>query len=491
MNWDFLGDWAAYAPEREAVVDADSGERWTYGRLDQASRRVEAWLEHAYAPAPGDRIALLGKNSILHLLTFFACWRRGWTLVPLNWRLAAPELAAAVADAAPTLLIAEDPAAAPNCDAAVSFADALAHAARHAPSLRPAATQAEDIPLILYTSGTTGRPKGAMLSARMLLANAIQTATGWELTPADTAQLSAPLFHTGGWNVFTLPLLHRGGRILLMSRFDTAATLCWLPETTVLFGVPTMFSALLEAGIERSPLAQLRFVISGGAPCPVPLIRRYLEFGISFRQGFGMTEVGPNCFRFPPGRELDHAGTVGLPQVHTRMRLVDGELWIAGAHVFSGYWRNPAATAETLRDGWVATGDIAERDAQGFYRIVGRKKEMFISGGENVYPGEVERVLAEHPAVAEVAVVGVSDAIWGEVGHAFVVARPGAAATADPAEWGRHCKERLAGYKVPRGYTLLPELPRNSLGKVLKAALRTAHETRGAEPVTSLSSGVL
>lgn len=464
MNLDWLGNWAAFAPEREAVVNADTGECWTYGRLETASRRVEAWLDASFALAPGDRIAVLGKNSILHLLAFFACWRRRWTLVPLNWRLAAREQEAVVADAAPALLLTEEAGV-----GGVPFAEVLARAERTAPSARPAETRPEDIPLILYTSGTTGQPKGAMLSARMILANAVQTCLGWELTGADTGPLFAPLFHTGGWNVLTLPLLHRGGRVLLMSRFDPDAVLCWLPETSVLFGVPTMFQTLLDSGILRTPIPRLKFVVSGGAPCPEDLILRYLDAGIPFRQGFGMTEVGPNCFRFPPGRERDQAGTVGLPQIHTHMKLVDGELHIAGAHVFSGYWKKPAATAATLRDGWVATGDVAAVDAQGFYRIIGRKKEMFISGGENVYPGEVERVLGEHPAIGEVAVVGVPDPQWGEVGHAFVV--PGRRGGLDPAELVRFCRERLAGYKVPKRFTVAAALPRNAMGKVLKAEL--------------------
>ncbi|MBI3268505.1 MAG: AMP-binding protein [Planctomycetes bacterium] len=473
---DFLAGWASFAPDRDAVLDADSGERWSYARLDDLSRRVEAWLERTFAPAPGDRVAVLGKNSIVHLAAFFACWRRRWTLVPLNWRLARPELAAVLADADPrALLLEEDAAWEGTAVTGVPFREVLAAAARETPSTRPSETAPEDVPLLLYTSGTTGRPKGAMLSARMLVANAIQTCVGWELGPTDTAPLFAPLFHTGGWNVLTLPLLHRGGRVLLMSRFDPSAVLCWLPETTALFGVPTMFQTLWDAGIADCPTGRLRLVICGGAPCPLPLLQRYHDAGIALRQGFGMTEAGPNCFRFPPGREREKAGAVGLPQVHTRVRIVDGELQVGGAHLFSGYWRNPAATAETLRDGWVATGDVAEVDADGFYRIVGRKKEMYISGGENVYPGEVERALVDHPSVAEAAVLGAPDPLWGEVGHAFVVVRggaPGIPGAVDGPELARFCRDRLAGYKVPRRFSFLAALPRNAMGKVLKSALR-------------------
>lgn len=434
---------------------------YSYARLDAAA---QALAEQLGPLAPGARVALAAASSPLSLLLGFACWRRGATLVPLNTRLSTSEQDQLLADCAPALLISDGSYAGEH--SRLSWQQLQERPRRPCP---PRSVDPEDAALILYTSGSTGRPKGVLLSFRMLAANIANTVAGFGLYPQDRTLLYAPLFHTGGWNVLTLPLLSIGGCTRILPRFDPDEVLVHLPDATVLFGVPTMFRMLLDAGLGTGKHTGLRFVISGGAPCPVSLIEAYLDRGIPFRQGYGMTEVGPNCFRFPAGQERAKAGSVGLPMPGTRVRLDrDGELLIAGRHLFSGYLNQPARSREVLSEGYLRSGDLAEVDADGCFRIIGRKKEMYISGGENVYPAEVECSLLEHPDLAEVAVVGVPDPRWGEVGCACVVPRrPGFDAEALRA----HCDGRLARYKHPRHLRVYRELPRSALGKVLREQL--------------------
>lgn len=469
-----VDSWARLDPSRVALID-DSGYVWTYLELSTLARRANAWLARR-GLAPGDRLATLAYGGAEQVALFFACQRSGVALVPLNWRLSAAELGAVVEDCSPRLVLFDEEFR-EAAEALGPRAEPLSCFAGLPPLSWPGAEPPEEaVPLILYTSGTTGRPKGAMLSTRMLRANAEQTAEGWGLDSGDSTVTAAPLFHTGGWNVLTLPLLLIGGHVTLLKRFDAArvAALAQAGRASVLFGVPTMLEALLLAGLSRGP----RFVISGGAPCPKRVVDAYLDLGVSFRQGFGMTEAGPNCFRFPEGEERRKAGTVGLPMPGTEMRLTDeggreaseGELWIGGPHLFSGYLGRPDETAATLAGGWVRTGDLARRDQDGFYRILGRKKEMYITGGENVYPGEVEAVLLAHPGVREAAVIGVPDERWGESSVAFIV--PRAERPLTPQELRAFLDGRLARYKRPRELRFLDELPRNAMGKVLRPALR-------------------
>ncbi|MBI5202500.1 MAG: AMP-binding protein [Elusimicrobia bacterium] len=456
----------SFPRSRVALYD-DEDRAHTYGDLSILARRAHGWLLRR-GLAPGDRVATLAYGTPEHVALFLACQRAGVTLVPLNWRLSKPELDAILSDCAPRAILLDD--AANNLS--LGSDPRLKLSAEIGRSCQVSWTGDEPgpeaIPLILYTSGTTGKPKGAMLSNRMLAANVLQTNSAWELAETDSTVTAAPFFHTGGWNVLTLPLLCAGGNVTLLKRFDAArvARLAAAGRASVLFGVPTMFEALLAEGLTGP-----RFVISGGAPCPEPLIRAYLERGVAFRQGFGMTEAGPNCFVFPAGSELSKLGSVGRPMPGTEMRLADdGELFIRGPHLFSGYLGRPEETQAALLDGWVRTGDLAARDADGCFRILGRKKDMYISGGENVYPGEVEIALAEHPAVQDASVVGVPDAKWGEAGVAFVVPRP--ERPVDPAELMSFLDGRLARFKRPREIRVLDALPRNAMGKVQKPALR-------------------
>lgn len=468
-------------PDKTALSE-DGGPSYTYAALARESRRALAALK-ALGLRPGDRVAALAHNEAELVLLFLACRAGGLTLCPLNWRLAPPELAAVLSDFRPALLVtgaafaADGTLLAEGCGARrLSTADlalARAEAADPGPSRRP--PEPEAVPLVLYTSGTTGRPKGAMLPNRMLEANAVHTLLGWDLGRADSTVSAAPLFHTGGWNVMTLPLLFAGGTVTLTAKFcpERTAALMRAGRATALFGVPAMLQTLLELDLGKEP----KFLISGGAPCPAPLLERFLARGFVFKQGFGMTEVGPNCFRFPDRDVRRKRGSVGVPMAGTRMRLTDeqgrecdeGELWVRGPHAFAGYWGRPEETAKTLVDGWVRTGDLASRDAEGYYYVLGRKKEMFISGGENVYPVEVEAALQAHPGVLEAAVVGVPHERWGEAGRAFVVAKPGE--PLDPGALAAFLDGKLARYKQPKEILVRTSLPKNAMGKVLKGAL--------------------
>jgi fatty-acyl-CoA synthase len=362
-----------------------------------------------------------------------------------------------------------------------AFPEAEASLARRAvPFQTP---DGEEAALILYTSGTTGIPKGAILSHRMITWNAINTQVSWGLWDTDITPTFAPFFHAGGLNVLTTPLYHCGGTVVLLRSSDPTTVLHAIEQErcTIVFAVPTVFQMLMEhPHFDTSDLSSVRFCVTGGSSCPLPIIHGYAARGLQFRQGYGLTEVGVNCFSLAPEDAVRKAGSVGRPVFHSRARIVDehdhdvapgevGELVLDGPHVCSGYWRRPEATEEARRGGWWHTGDLVRCDEEGYYSIVGRKKDMFISGGENVYPAEIEGVLATHPAIAEVAVIARPDPKWGEVGLAVAVSRT-ADLTAE--EVIAFCSDKLARYKIPRAVVFTDTLPRNAMGKVMKAELR-------------------
>ena len=495
----FVGDWLGrreqLTPSKTALIDASDGARYSYAQLNARANRVARLLRDRFGVVKGQRVAILAENCVEYLDVLFACGKLGAVLAPLNWRLAAPELAYIVSDCAPSVLVfAQNYAAlADELRRGQGVPHALPLEAIH--DLEDASPitsdlDLEDPALILYTSGTTGKPKGALLSQRMLVWNSINTIVGWELSAADVTIVHTPFFHTGGINVLTLPLVHCGGAIVLMRGFDPAACLRLIEaeRVSVLFAVPTMFQMLLDQpNFSRADFSSVRFLISGGAPCPVPLIRAFQARGLPFRQGYGLTEVGPNCFTLQPEDAIRKAGSVGQPNFHIDARIVDaeggdaapgdvGELALRGPAVCSGYWNNPGATADALRDSWFYTGDLVRRDHEGYYYIVGRAKDMLISGGENIYPAEVEELLYSHPAVAEAALIGAPDAKWGEVGRAVVALKPGAVAAAE--ELLAFCQERIAKYKIPKSVVFVEKLPRNAMGKVIKEELRRHYSSQ-------------
>jgi fatty-acyl-CoA synthase len=343
-----------------------------------------------------------------------------------------------------------------------------------------------DLPLLLlYTSGTTGVPKGAIYSHKMLFWNSINTGFSWDLTVHDRTVNCLPLFHTGGWNVLLTPLLHRGGMSVLMKKFDADAFLHLLEQErcTLFMSVPTVLQMVSASPFfAATDLSAMRYVVVGGEPMPLPLIEVWQNRGIAVRQGYGMTEVGPNIFSLHHADAARKIGSIGRPNYYVQARLVDddgndvaegetGELLVRGPMVTPGYWQKPEATQSAFTEGgWLCTGDVARRDEEGYYFIVDRKKNMYISGGENVYPAEVERVLLAHAAILEAVVVGVPDAHWGEVGKAFVVLK--AASRLDGEEIRSYCRERLAAYKVPKSVEFVEALPKNDAGKINRKILR-------------------
>jgi fatty-acyl-CoA synthase len=469
--------WARFRPEAEAVVDLGTGRRWTWRALHEEARAWAAWL-HERGVGRGDVVALLAQNRGETLALLFACADLGAILFPMNWRLSPAELAWQLDHSGARVLLAdaENTGRLPGAEGLATPAPARAPA--------PVEVALSDPWVLMYTSGSSGRPKGALLTHRQLHWNALNTLLACDLRADDCTLTFAPLFHTGGLNSLTTPLLHRGGRVLLTPRLDVGEALRTIAaeRVTLLMGVPTIFQMIADhPDFERTDLSSVRDALCGGAPLPMPLLERYAARGVPLRQGFGLTEVGPNCFSLPHADVRRKSGTVGQPIHHVAAKVVrddgsecdpgePGELLLKGPAVFGGYWRDPVATAAAVVDGWFRTGDVLSRDEQGYFTVRGRKKEMYISGGENVYPAEIEALLVECPGVALAAVVGVPDPRWGEVGHAFVEARPGQSLSAEAVR--AFLEGRLARFKLPKHIAVLDELPRTGSGKIDKQRLQ-------------------
>lgn len=499
IHADVLGERARLTPDRTALVCVPRGDRHTYRELDaRAVRLASTWLR-VCGFAGGDRIGLLAHNRIEFIDAFFAAAKSGVILVPLGTRLTAHEIeyiardaglrgllyASAFNDVVRSLSddlgierwIALDEPARPDHP---RLADLLANEAGQLPS-----PGAEDLCCLLYTSGTTGRPKGVMVPQRMVGWNGYNTAINWQLREDDVSPIFTPLYHAGGLGAFLVPIFTAGGTIVLHAGFDAAEIWRTIEQErcTVVLGVPTIWKLLMEVPeFERTDLSHVRFFISGGAPLPLYIIEAYQRRGVVFKQGYGLTEVGVNCFAMTVEESIRKKGSIGRPLMFTRARAVDprgnevpvgevGELWLRGPHVCQGYWHNPDATAAAIdSDGWFHTGDLARQDDEGFFYIAGRKNDMLISGGVNVYPAEIEGELLLHPAVTDVAVVGMPDDTWGEIGAACVVLRQAGAVNGE--ELRAFLAERLAKYKIPLTWLFVDALPRTPYGKVLKNELR-------------------
>jgi fatty-acyl-CoA synthase len=465
----WIRDRARTAPERVAIDHL--GRTVTYEELDAASERL-AGAFRARGLARGDRVATLTGNSPEHVAAFFACAKAGLIIAPLSWRLAPAELAYQLEDAEPALFLVEDEYAELARASGRPFEE-LALTSEGGAALD--AEVGDDDPLLLvYTSGTTGRPKGALLThANCFWTNlSFDLATG--VSDGDVVLQILPQFHCGGWNVHALLAWWKGATVVLERAFDPARCLALIEEKriTTMMGVPANYLFMSqEPSFAGADLRSLRRAVVGGASMPEALLETWRLRGVEIVQGYGLTEAAPNVLCVPPEDAVRKAGWAGKPYPHVDVRLSpEGELQVRGPNVFAGYWRNPGATAEVFDGEWLRTGDVAERDEEGFYRIKDRLKDMYISGGENVYPAEVESVLHEHPAVADVAVVGVPDERWGEVGVAFVVP----AADISEEQLVEFVRERLARFKAPKVVRFVDVLPRSGLGKVLKDELRAS-----------------
>lgn len=497
---DWLLKRAELSPKHVAVIDDVSGQRYTYQKMNERAEKLAAYLYHEAGVRDGERFAILASNRIEHLDALFAAQKLGAILVPLNFRLTVSELEYVLQDCSPRVLLYDAElkktfnAIRSRIDIRhwISLADEYTGDLTYSQILQqplagefPRTLRPLEAPwLLLYTGGTTGFPKGALLSQRMVTWNAVNTTVSWGLNANDIAPIFTPFFHTGGLNVLATPLIHLGGTIILTGNFQplSAIEVIRREKATLVFMVPTMFQMIAqETSFATVDWQSVRFCISGGAPCPQGLYETYWAKGLVFKQGYGLTEVGPNCFALDSAEMRRKVGSVGKPIFHSAVTIVAesnkeaeinevGELLIKGNHLSSGYWQKTEATDAAFKNGWFHTGDLARRDEEGYYYIVDRKKDMIISGGENIYPVEVEAVLYSHPEVQEVAVIGIPHDKWGEVPKAFLVLRPEARLTVE--EVITYCRTRLAGYKVPKIVEIRTSLPHSAAGKILKRELR-------------------
>ena len=488
MVADFARRRAETTPDRIAFVEVASGQSFSYREFDDRADRAAA-LFRGLGISSGDRIATLTLNEVAFFEILVAAARIGAIVVPLNWRLAADELVPILADCSPRLLVhdgANETMARRLSAPGLSLTDYEARIATAPPYVHRAESwPADGVWYLLYTSGTTGRPKAVVQTFGMAEANHVNLSHAIGLTAEDRTLSFLPLFHTAGINLHTLPTLISGGTVTIFPKFDADRVIASIGsgQVTCFFGVPAVYQALAQHPRFASlNLGRVRSWASGGAPLPESLLHAFLTRGARVCAGYGMTETGPTLCLMDPGSVEARVGSSGKAQTLSQVRIVDdrwrdvpagmpGEVLVKGANVTPGYWNNEAATrAAFTADGWLKTGDVGRLDEDGYVTIVDRLKDMFISGGENVYPAEVERALLAHPEVLEAAVIGVADERWGEVGRAFVV--PRADARPEPERLRAFCRARIAGYKVPQTILVVSDLPRTAAGKVQKHLLR-------------------
>lgn len=492
-NW--MGQRALGAPERKAL--SFEGKSWTYGDLLKDIDTLAGRL-CAHGVEPGVRVAFLGFNQPEFLIALFAAARIGAIFVPLNFRLTGPELSMIINDCgAHTLIV--DAHHRPVIESVRSELTSVArffctHPAEgwlpltgtEPPIDACVRVKPDDPVIIMYTSGTTGKPKGATLTHGNLWWNNTNAVFNFDVMQDDVTLCAAPFFHIGGLNVTTLVTLQKGGELVIQRGFDPGAALMAIAEhrVTTMFGVPAMFQFMAQhPDFAKTDLSSVRMLICGGAPCPLPLLQTYEQRGIAVQQGYGLTETAPMVTFLSPEYAASKIGSSGRTPLFTEIRLVDtsgavltepearGEVQVRGPNIMAGYWNRPEATAEAIdADGWFKTGDVAYTDAEGFLYICDRVKDMIISGGENVYPAEVESALFKHPSIADIAVIGIPDEKWGESVAAIVALKPGSSLDID--QLRDFAGASLARYKLPRRLEVLNELPRGATGKVLKTELR-------------------
>lgn len=493
--YDWLAHHNAHRPAKRALVDLARDRTLTYGDLHRRCDALSAHLQRI-GVGRGDRVALLAHNGPEFFDLQFAGTRIGSIAVLLNWRLTVAELDYIVNDCAPRVLIhsAEFDDTAPELATRCGIEHLICmddgYDALVASGERPQQLEVmthDDPSTIMYTSGTTGHPKGAIITHGMTFWNTVNLGVPARITP-DTVQLVVlPLFHTGGLNCYANPVLHAGGCIVVARTFDPGEALALIGDTdmgiTHFFAVPAPYQFMMQhPDFDTCDLSRLQVAGVGGAPCALAIMERWAERGIEVAQGYGMTETSPASVFLDPADALRKIGSAGKPLLHTEVRIVTedgriadvdevGELWTRGPNITPGYWNRPDATADAFVDGWLRTGDAARCDDEGYIYIVDRWKDMYISGGENVYPAEVENVIYQLPGIVEAAVVGVPDDRWGESGVAVVVLADGA--DLDRESLITHCAQHLAKFKVPAQMVVVDELPRNATGKVRKRELRS------------------
>ena len=504
----FAADWVAFnadrTPDKIAFIDQHTGREFTYANFDRRCARLAGFMRDRWSVQPDDVVAILAKNSAEYYAFQFACVKLGAVMLPLNWRLAVPELLYILNDADAIGLL-YDGEFAENVPALVEESD-IEHTleigfdadsdyeqivtAEGTPVVMHPQTSHDTPMTIMYTSGTTGHPKGVIITHGMTFWNMINISQPTGLNQNSVHYVVLPTFHTGGLNLYANPVIHHGGTVVVAREFDPALTLRTLADddlgVTHFFGVPAIYLFLSQHdGFATTDLSRIQSWGCGGAPMPAALLKKYAERGIIVQLGFGMTETSPTVFLIAKRRAVSKPESVGKPLMHTRVRIVDedfndvptgtvGEVVIAGPNITPGYHNHPEANADNFTtdehgNRWLHSGDAGKMDDEGCIYIVDRYKDMYISGGENVYPAEVEQVIFQLDGVKDAAVIGVPDEKWGECGLAIVVRE---ADTPTAEDIIAHTKTNLAKFKVPKSVTFIDELPRNAAGKVLKRELR-------------------
>ena len=509
-SFDWIAHHANIRPDQLAQRDLATDRSFTWVEMNERTNRLANALSTEFGIGHQDRVAVLANNNTNFFEVQFACWKLGAIFVPLNWRLAVPELEFIVGDCSPKVIIFDDDMAEPADQIAKlcgvghkinweggSAADTSRVVADYEELLvasdpdrvEPYPSTHDTALTIMYTSGTTGRPKGAIITQGMTFYNAVNCTEFFGMRSEMVNLAFLPLFHTGGLNVFANPGFHFGGTTLVMRTFDPAEALRLLSDPDVgvthFIGVPANYLFMSQVpSFADATFPTITAACVGGSPTPLPLIKTWEAKGLPLQQAYGMTETSPLVLALKPEDCSVKIGSAGLPAMHCEVRVVDdegndvatgetGELWVRGPNITPGYWNRPEATAESFDDGFLKTGDATRQDEDGFYYVVDRWKDMYISGGENVYPAEVESVIFELDGVSEVAVIGVPDERWVEVGRAVVVRKDGA--ELDESTVINHCRANLARYKVPQSVVFTAEIPHNATGKVLKRELRDAY----------------
>jgi len=496
MNYlDWIGKWSANTPDKKAVVSVDTDTSYTYRQLDEGALKIANFLKNEFQLQKGDRIAVLAEHSPEYLMLFIACQRLGIILVPLNYRATKYELSHCINDVTPSLIIADDvkfekltlELKKKLATTLVSVRSFFTTAETKNSSEEITEIEADQPIFIFYTSGTTGKPRGVLYTNRMLFWNSLNTAVQLEITSKDHTINALPPYHTSGWNVLLLPLLHRGARVDFMKRFRARKVLNYLENEPIslFMAVPTMLRIMARNGaFQNFKARKLKYIVVGGEAMSLPLIDAWAEKGILISQGYGLTEAGPGITSLHHHDALWKKGSIGKPNFYVDVKIVNdedqevgpnqpGELCIRGNIVTPGYWNDDAHSLKKIQDGWFFTDDIVKRDEDGFIYIVGRKNQVYISGGENIHPSEIERVLYKHNLVQEAAVIGIENDDWGEIGVAFIVLNEDSISAVNILA---HLKKYLAPYKIPKDIIYLDSLPKTGIGKINRKKLKELYK---------------
>jgi fatty-acyl-CoA synthase len=494
VRWelDWLQNRARITPDAQAVIDAVDNTRWNYEQLNDRAISIANWLS-SQGVKKGDRIALLAPNHISYFDLIFASQKIGAIFVPLNWRLSINELNDILLDCSPVMIgihvKLKDHFSSLCINSSLIFTvgstdyETLTSNGGECNDLTEEINMNDPL-MIIYTGGTTGKPKGVVLSNQSILWNGMNTVLSWNLSSEDVTLTNIPMFHTGGLNALSIPLLLMGGTVVIADQYDPKKSIQFLKQykCTIVLLIPTMYHMMINTEeFKQSDFPYMKVFLSGGAPCPLEIYEAFWKKGLQFKEGYGLTEAGPNNFYIDPKLTHLKKGSVGKSMLFNTVKIMKnnqqeaesgevGELWIKGNHCFSHYWNNGEATSSTIYDGWLCTGDLAKKDKEGYFYIVGRKKDMIITGGENVYPLEVEQWIASHPIVDEVSVIGLPDEKWGEIVTAFIVLKSNCTIEMD--ELKKYCSYKLGKYKIPKRFIFMDQLPKTHVGKMDKKSLK-------------------